>query len=461
MERLRLVMRWALLVVVVLCACIAPWFFGAWEMWWFWPFVAVLAVGCVFAGIALFLGEGTFSKQGLWTLCLCLPFCIYILARWGFGDVVFLDAERTVLLHITGILVAAWVVFWVHDHHLPLLFWSLFVSLLTMSVYGILNHVVCGSRLVLWAPRFEQYAGRATGPYFCPDHFAGAMELFVCMGLGLVLDRASGRGKRVLGLFAVALGFIGAIMSLSRGAGMTLAVVLGIVVVVGFYQWPTSVRYGWRAMCVCGGLLVLIGAFWLAQDYRERFVTYGGLDRVSAMQETSVTEQVRSRLLRTSRGRMYTGAWLAWQTSPWLGVGPGMQRNLWPAFAHSGDGDREAGIWPSLINDDFHSYEVHSDWLELLQEHGMIGLMLFLLGCAGVMGVYFCAFLRTGQNWRKYELDYLEHPPSGYYMILAGFLSFGAMAFHSLGDFNLQMPGTVWMLAVLIGLGIRAGIAMK
>ena len=29
-----------------------------------------------------------------------------------------------------------------------------------------------------------------------------------------------------------------------------------------------------------------------------------------------------------------------------------------------------------------------------------------------------------------------------------------AMGFHSLGDFNLQMPGTTWLLAGIIGLGL-------
>lgn len=457
---LRLIIQWALIGVLLLCACVAPWFFGAWEMWWFWPFVVVLAAGCIFAGLAFVLGDVSFSRQGIWALCMCLPFCLYILLRWWFLDVVFLDAQRAILLHVTGIFVAALVVFWVRGRYMPLLFWSLFVSLLAMSVYGILNHVFWGSRLVLWAPRYEQYAGRATGPYFCPDHFAGAMELLVCMGLGLILDRAKGKRKRAVGLLAIVLGSVGAIMSLSRGSGMTLAVVLGLVVVVGFYQWPASVRNGWRAMCVCGGVLILLGAFGFAQDYRERFVTYGGLHQVSTTEDTALSEQVVSRLLRTSRGRMYTGAWLAWQTSPWLGVGPGMQRNLWLAFAHSGDGDRETGTWPTLINDTFHSYEVHSDWLELLQEHGVMGVVLFLLGFAGVVGVYFAAFRRTARNWRRHELDCLMHPPPGYAMVLAGFLSIGAMAFHSLGDFNLQMPGTVWMLALLVGLGIRGGMAM-
>ncbi len=460
MDWVRSMIRWALVGVLFLVGCLAPWFFGTWEMWWFWPFTAVLAMGCVLAGIALFLGEGRFPSRAVWCLVLCLPFCVYILLRWWLGDVVYLDAERAVLLHLTGVFVAALVVFWLRDFQLPWLFWGLFGSLLAMAVYGILNHWVAESRHVLWAPRYEQYAGRATGPYFCPNHFAGAMELLIFMGLGLLLDRASCVRNRWMGGLAVVLGCMGAVMSLSRGSGLTLVVVFVLLMIVGFYQWPVSVRYGWRAVFVFGGLFVVISAIALAHGYRDRYVTYGGLRYVSSEQEEKVVAQVTTRLLRTSRGRMFTGAWLAWQTAPWLGTGPGMHRNLWPAFAHSGDGDREAGVWPSLVNDDFHSYEVHSDWLELLQEQGIVGTLLFLIGCIAVLVLFFRAFRRTAQHWKVHELDYLENPPEGFYLILAGFLSIGGMAVHSLGDFNLQMPGTVWMLAILVGLGIRASIAV-
>lgn len=461
MDLIRAIVRWVLLGVLLVVAAVGPWFFGAWEMWWFWPFVVTLAGGCLLAGVALLLGEGYFPVEAVRLLLWCLPFCVYILLRWWLGDVVFLDAERTVLLHITGLLVAALVVFWMRERQLPWLFWGLFGSLFAMSLYGILNHLIADSRHVLWMPRFEQYAGRATGPYYCPDHFAGAMEFLVCMGFGLILDRASGLWRRLAGSMAIVLGTIGALMSLSRGSGMTLVVILGLVVVVGFYQWPRYARNGWRAICVFGGLFVLIGAFALAGNYRERFITYGGLDRVSPTAEESVVDQVVERLLRTSRGRMYTGAWLGWQTAPWLGVGPGMQRNLWPRFAHSGDGNRETGEWPTLVNDDFHSYEVHSDWLELLQETGMIGLLLFLTGCVALGWTYWQGYRHTTIRWREDELSLMRQPIEGFHMITAGALSFGAMVFHSLGDFNLQMPGSVWLLAALLALGIRASIAVK
>ncbi|MFU8780046.1 MAG: O-antigen ligase family protein [Kiritimatiellia bacterium] len=447
--------------MLVVAGCIAPWFFGTWEMWWFWPFSAVLAGGMVFGGASLFLRDGNFPARVLLSMGLCVPFLVYLLVRWWVSDAVFLDAERSVLLHITGVWVGVMSACFVRERHVSVLFGCLYVSLLCMAAYGIVNHVVAGSRLVLWAPRFEQYAGRATGPYFCPDHFAGAMELLICMGLGLLLDRASCGARRLFGISGIVLGFIGAVMTLSRGSGMTLAVICGLVVVFGFYQWPKPVRHAWRVVCCMLGLMLLLGGFLLAQNYRHRFVTYGGLDRVAASADEPVGAQIIEKLRRTSRGRMFAGAWRSWQTAPWFGVGPGMHRHMWPAFAASADGDRAAGVWPTLLNDDFHSYEVHNDWLELLQEHGLVGIGLFLLACAGVVSIYVRSFVRIGRDWSWHEFAYMDAPPAGYYLLLSGMLAMGAMMFHSLGDFNLQMPGTVWMLSVLVGLGLRVSVPLR
>jgi hypothetical protein len=359
----RFLVAWAIFGVLILCGCIAPWLFGAWEMWWFWPFTGVLAIGMILSGVGLFTGEGAFPRRLMLVSGLCVPFLVYIVLRWYFGGVVFLDAERAFLLHFTGIWVGLMTAFFLRARHCRYLFWSLLASLLAMAAYGILNHLIDGSRLVLWAPRYEQYAGRASGPYFCPDHFSGAMELLVCMGLALIFDRTSGKRLRILGSLAALLGGVCIPLSQSRGGGLTLAVMCGLVVLFGFYQWPMPVRNAWRVVCCTIGMLMLVGVLVVFPEYRDRIVTYSGLDQVSHKSDVPVREQIIEKVRQDSRGRMCAGAWRAWLTAPWLGTGPGMHRHLWPIFAASGDGDREAGIWPTLINDDFHSYEVHNDWL--------------------------------------------------------------------------------------------------
>jgi O-antigen ligase len=239
---------------------------------------------------------------------------------------------------------------------------------------------------------------------------------------------------------------------------MTLLVIAGLVICWGFSQWPLPVRNWWRLACFSASILILLCAFIMARGYRERFVTYGGLHHVvSTGEDADLYSEVMTRLRRTTRGRMYVGAWRAWQSAPWLGTGLGMHRHFWPAFADSGDGDRASGQWPTLINDEFHSYEVHSDWLELLQELGVWGFVLFCVGLCGTFGVLYYACRTLSLDWKRNELAYSIEPPDNHFtFVLSALLAIGAMAFHSLGDFNLQMPGTVWMLGLIIGCGMHA-----
>ncbi len=447
------IVQWCLWLLLAAVAGLSPWFFGAWEMWWFWPFAGVLSLAVAVAGLLVMSGGVPPAAISPWRArgLLVLPFLVYALWR-GWQSPVFMDAERSVLLHISGVAVALLVAIVLNGVQRAWLFNILFGSLASMAVYGVVNHWVWESRWVLWMPRYDQYAGRATGSYYCPDHFSGAMELLFCMSAGILLDRAA-RGwlRRSLAAVAGMLAVVGVLLSKSRGGGATLVVLCGVILVWGFVQWPPRVRWSWRLMMVSGSFLLLGGALMCYPVYAKRFVTYGGLHLVSSTQAQPVKEQLLYKLARTCRGRMFAGAWRAWKQAPWLGVGAGMHQHLWPQVAASEDGDREAGAWPSIVNDDFHSYEVHGDWLQLLEEYGVIGFMLFL---APVLGLV--AWLRRliGQ---EAEAGFWDATRGQFALTFTAWLSLAAMAFHSLGDFNLQMPGTTWLLAALLGCGMVEG----
>ena len=450
-------MGWCIWVATVVAVAVAPWIFGAWEMWWFWPFASLLAIGVMVLGLRLALGSFSDKdpavRRALWILAMAIPFLSYAIAR-GLASPVFMDAERSVLLHVSGVAVASMVVFGMDARQRRLLFGLLFLSLAVMAVYGIANHVIDGSRHVLWRPRYEQYAGRATGPYFCPDHFAGAMELLFCMSAGLLLDRSRrGIPVRCVAAAAALLAATGVLLSKSRGAGMTLVLVCACIVVWGFAQWPRVVQWHWRVIAVSAALLAGMAALHSFPAYTERFVTYAGLHQVRADGDTPVHAEVLERLRQTCRGRMFGGAWRAWKTSPWVGVGSGMHQHLWPRFAATPDGDVARGRWPEMTNENFHSFEVHNDWLQLLEEYGLAGMILFLIPFSAV-ALHLLRGLRSeSRRWR----DAVSAPPQadGFALTLAGLLALVAMAFHSLGDFNLQMPGTVWILSALLGLAVR------
>lgn len=242
---------------------------------------------------------------------------------------------------------------------------------------------------------------------------------------------------------------------------MTVLVVAMAVFVWGFAQWPRRLRLWWRVFCVaCLALALVVTAFW-ARGYVERFIGYwkgGGED------DGTISGRIEklARVWRTSsRGRMYGGALRAWSTSPIWGIGPGMHQNLWPHFAATQDGDREGGVWPSMPNYDFHSYEVHSDWLQLLEEYGIIGFILFTGGVAIGFGCLFKGLCSETALWRNTQW---RGPGSDCFdIMLAGLLAAVAMAFHSLGDFNLQIPANTWLLttAVACGIGGTCTVAVR
>ncbi len=413
----------------------APWFFGAWEMWWYWTFATgVLAAGLLF-GLRLFLsgmlGDGAglnFSKAAVATLLAWIPFLVYAVVRLLRTEV-YMDAERSVGLHWGAALVASITAFGLRPSHRQWLWRLMFLNLIALGAYGVINHWITGSRLVLWRPGYSQYveAGRMTGSYFCPDHFSGIMEILFAMALAMLAARETGPLKRLLLLSVIALAVLGVAASQSRGGILTVGVIL-------FFWWlwaPAiwSPRWRWtiRALLPLVALSLVALALWRGGALVERFKRYPWRN-----------------FEHSDRYQMTAAALRAWRLSPVMGIGPGMHRHYWFHVAATPDGDRTTGRWPTFTNTWFHSYEVHNDWAQLLEEYGVAGLLLFLIGAGVGMAML----------WRRWRAERERRPSHHAALPLAVLLVAIAMAFHSLGDFNLQMPATVWMFAALIGVGL-------
>jgi hypothetical protein len=470
------ILSWIKFAVIGAVLVLGPWMFGAWEMWWFWGFTAVICLGAVLTGLQMIFGGRNetplLSRQAAIVLLSMLPFVVYAIVRWSMADV-FMSAERSVLLHLTAIIVGLEIIIGLDSRQRRLLFLVILVNLLCLGIYGLVNHLGWDSTHVLWVPRYPQYAGRAMGTYFCPDHFAGIMELLLCISLGgLLARRISGWIKIGCGV-GVAAAVSGVVLSQSRGGMMTLVVIFAGAMVWGVAQWPGAVRRNLRLIAGASALLLLIGMIQFGGSAVDRIAKYGGGwgkagraeiggpgsevgDREGKAQgrvEVMVLKAgvVLDALSRTSRGRMYGGARRAWQSAPWFGIGPGMHQNLWPQFAATADGDREQGIWPTLINDNFHSYEVHSDWLQLLEEYGTVGVVLFMIPLGVICFFLVVSIRREELQWRhgREPDDEMQ-----FVYILSGLLALTAMGFHSFGDFNMQMPATVWILAAIPALGV-------
>jgi len=410
----------------------------------------LIFLGTTFSGLLAITGGCSLRPPRLAVVIavVFVPFLMYASARFFLAEV-WQDAEKSLMLHLTAFLLSVQIVFFMSERARKILLWTLAVNLCLIGIYGIVNHIFWGSARVLWVPGYDTYLRehRATGSYFCPDHFAGAMEILMAVSLGFALSRDSGRTARLAGSAMAVIALAAVFLSKSRGGGLTVLMMGAAALAWGFHQWPRRIRMWWRVIGVAAAGLALVLVVLCVRSYVDRFVSYWQCG------EEDVRLAGLARAWREScRGRMYGAALRAWRTSPVWGIGPGMHQNLWPHFAATEDGDREGGVWPSMPNYDFHSYEVHSDWLQLLEEHGIAGMILFL---PAVVACF--AFLLRGLRcesllWEKSEW---RGPGTGCCAAILGSLLAGvAMAFHSLGDFNLQIPANTWLLSSVAACGV-------
>ena len=179
---------------------IAPWLAGAWEPWFFWPCVSMICTaGLLFAALtlkrlpaAIHESNGASARLLRWIIAGSIIFLLYGCLRTCWTEVR-LDAEKSYALFLSPFLLALPILFVFTARHLSFLFWALLVNLFVAACYGIVNHVYFQNAEVLWLPGEAVYqtesALRATGPYFCPDHFSGLMEILLCCALAMLVSR--------------------------------------------------------------------------------------------------------------------------------------------------------------------------------------------------------------------------------------------------------------------------------
>jgi O-antigen ligase len=422
-----------------------PWLFGAWEAWWFWPLATLLFVAIALFGVTLLDAESIVAgfserllRRDVAPLLVAIGvFLAYAIVRM-FMARVYADAERSLLLFVLPLFVAGIAAYSAGPAGRRVLVYLLAFNILCLGLYGLVNHWLTGSERVMWMPGYLQYYAdnRASGSYFCPNHFAGILELGAALALGLMADRGVKWGGRLFALLLLAVCVAGVILSKSRGGGVTLLALLLLAPFTGLVQWRPRARWLVRAGVALLSLAAAGLVAWQAVEYRGRFAAFPWDD-----------------VEKSDRVQMVKGALRAWQTAPVLGIGPGMHQSLWSHFAASPDGDREKGIWPTRLNTGWHSYEVHNDWVQLLEEYGALGLALFLAVLGLLLRGLWRGLRREEEEWQAAQWAAPGQPRfTG--IIAAGLLAAAAMILHEAVDFNLQMPATGWVLGAILGLAV-------
>ena len=275
------------------------------------------------------------------------------------------------------------------------------------SLYGLVAHLGRHETVLgLWPANRNHYA--VLGTYFNRNHIAGLLELGLPVGLAFLLYGVSASGRLRAG----------------------------------------EVRYFWL---VCFSAVVALALF----NTQSRLGSFGGLFGLLVLVLIVRYEQKRDRIGIVERFWLWTAGVLALLGAVWFGLGPLLSRYVdildgaeisrldawarvfdlppktWLLGAGAGAFEdvfklvQTADLRPSYIH-------LHNDWLQFILEFGVIGAVLGILALA---------------------LWWYQVKPKHFGGLRAGACGgIAALALHSVGDFNLQIPGTAFAFWVTVGL---------
>lgn len=430
---------------------LSPWCFGSVEMWWFWPMTALLAAACFCSGAATLLpvlrDETSWADRfrhriptrAFVAFAAWLPMVVYALARTGIrtpggGALVWMEAERSLLLFITPLALALVMMLSSRGRSRRVLMTVVLVNAAVMAVYSLINHFVTDDRMILWVGANDfDYRGRLSAPFYCPNQAAAYFYIIASAFISGVFGKGAKARSVAVCVFGALLASAACALTLSRGGNAAFALALLIVLpVLGLRGRRAWVRV------VCGAFMV---AAVVSAAFAVRYTDNPLMDRVKAhgiwraWEESGDFGEFKDRFSDVfwhgfDRGWYIGSALRAWESSPVIGIGPGQHTHRWAQFAATPDGvkpengDPATLKWPRLLNDGYHLYEVHSDWVQLLEEYGWIGVCLFLLGLVCTFAVVVACNASVCVP-----------------------LFAAALVFHSFVDFSLQMPAVVWLAA--------------
>ena len=462
-------LHFAATVVGAAVPLLSPWCFGAGEMWWFWPFALMIFAAAALTGAGRLveaLGgvrvRASLPARAVVTLVLCVPFLVY--AAWRAtkpsgpdSPLVWMEAERSLLLFSLPLLLA--LSFGVSStprsraNTLRLLLVDAVIACASAAYF----HFATGDRQILWVATNDFfYAGRASAPLFCPNHFVDLAWSGVFIALATLLAPRARLWTRVLMVVVATWCLASGFLSASRGglSAGALAMTCGVVL-FGFRGRRPVMRFL---------LTVLAVAALVGLGFAARYTDNPMMGRVKEhalwklwLETPLKVEAVRDEKFQKKfdkvfwrgfdRMRYISAALRAWRSNPEIGIGPGQHTHRWAQFEATDQGVRpdpanpdKTVKYPKFRDYSMHLYEVHSDWTQLLEEYGKIGMILFVLPLA---------FLLVALPLRQGAVQGLAASAIVRGAPLAVWLCLFSLSLHCCLDFSLQVPCLGWMLACL------------
>jgi len=335
---------------------------------------------------------------------------IYVFARAYFTPVNY-TARQEILMWIAVFSVYFLVVNNLHRrHHLQILLFVIAFTIFASACYGIIQYFK-GTNFIYWQVK-EQYAGRAAGTYYCPNHLAAHLEIVLAFTLSFICFSSFSNGKKIILIYLSAIFLIGIFTSLSRsgwlGTGMIFAF-LAVIILFRITKTNRNILLFLAAIFFCCIAVAGIGIalYYLYEPFQKRIVQIGQGD-------------LQTRIVVWKTG------WKVFLERPVFGQGAGMYE-----WIHS-----------RLRSDALQMRPVyaHNEYIHMLANYGAVGLAFM---CWLILEI-----LRLAKNgvldgvYRKFKI------PQAIGLLLALL----AMLAHGIFDFQSYLFGISVTFAILLGL---------
>jgi len=296
-----------------------------------------------------------------------------------------------------------------------------------LAFIGIAQKAVWNGKVYgFWEP-LEPGSG-PFGPFINRNHFAGWMLLVIPVAIGyfsaqiakgmqgvkpgwrrrIVWFSTNQANRTVLTGFAIVVMGFALVMTLSRSGVTCLLLALAISAINVWRHQATLAKKRWLS-----GYLVFV--FVLA-------VSWAGIDALAA-RFAEVDWKMGGRALAWEDG------WRIHEMFPWLGTGFNTYGTATVLYQRN-----------DLVS---HYLEAHNDYLQILVEGGWLVAVPVLL----------TILLFAREVWKRFKEA--EDDPTGYWIRLGAVTGMVAMAFQSVVEFSLQMPGNAALFCVLAAIAIR------
>lgn len=273
------------------------------------------------------------------------------------------------------------------------------------AVYGLIAFARKAETILQIWPRYVLFISDVTGTFFNRNHFAGLLVVSWPLGLGLILTRRREGGFSIpipmrYGMAILYSLFIGIALFNSHSRLGILSAVFGFAMWL-FAEVYTKQRFiikEWKWQLVVSGSIIILAALWVGPGRTiERFLRFStaSSDRLDIWQSTFA---------------------LPWQT--WL-------------FGAGGGAFEEVYVTIQPIADQLTLRYAHNDWLQFFIEFGLLGSALVIISM-------------------KYWMRHVQHKTWGL-MRTAALGAVAGLAFNSIGDFTLHIPGAALTFWVAVG----------